>query len=454
MANNRDNHRIKGKIIIKACLKNTSPLLIGKGAGDSADHEVMQLPDGRPYIPASSLAGSVKQFMQSHGLGEFNNHLWGKTGREEKNPLQSHVRFDDLVPDNFDLTFISRRDGVKINHTTGIAEEGKKYDYNLIEPRLVFPFQAEITIRQNMKLDEVMAFVANLKAVMHHSAFRLGAFTNTGFGKFTCTDFHAYHFDFPANSTQWFEFIKSGELNFPEMEVVESPQIVQAGSFSIEAVFRLKTSLIIGSYGIKGDEPDKSQLKSKDGHVLPGKSIRGAIRHRAVKILNTLGEEKAEDRIKCLFGHVDEKKNEQKKGRLRIEEFLFQDDEVEPMVQNRIRIDRFTGGVIDGALFNSEPIWTKGQEAIKLTFTILKEAQPEERKLLMLLLKDLWMEDLAIGGEKNVGRGILIGLKASIYKEGDLIVKFQRNGDGPGLTFTKGDAATINELFQPENSTI
>src|SRR5690606_23595437 len=130
----------------------------------------------------------------------------------------------------------------------------------------------------------------------------------------------------------------------------------------------------------------------------------------------------------ALFGCVDESKKErnQIKSRLRIEETILRNDEVAPMVQDRIKIDRFTGGTVDGALFNSEPIWTTGDENITLCLSILKDVKPIEKKLLLMLLKDLWMEDLAIGGEKNVGRGLLIGQKASIYENSKIIASFER----------------------------
>jgi len=449
----RNSDRIIGKIIIRASLKNESPLLIGKGAGESTDIEIMQLPDGRPYIPASSMAGCLKQFMIDHDMTSDHNYLWGRTGNEEKNPIQSHLRIDDLVPASASISDISMRDGVKINHKTGTAEDAKKYDYHIVEPGLVFSFQSEITIRNGMNINEVTKFVSALRDVLRFSEFRIGALTNTGFGKFECLGFSAHQFKFPENAEAWFQFIDSGNISLSEMKLAEVSTIQQPGSFSIEAIFKLKTSLIIGAYGVKSTEPDKSQLKSRDRHVLPGKSIRGAIRHRAVKILNTLEIPNAESQANSLFGIVDEENGTKaQKGRLRVEEYIFKENEVEPMLQNRIRIDRFTGGVIDGALFNSEPVWTKGQEAIKLTFTILKEALPEEKKLLLLLLKDLWLEDLAIGGEKNIGRGILIGQKAKVFNDGELIAQFQRNGTSHELAFTVGDAAAINSLFEVETS--
>ncbi len=54
-------HRIIGKIILHATLTNQTPVLIGKGEGETTDVEMMRLPDGQPYIPASSIAGCLHQ---------------------------------------------------------------------------------------------------------------------------------------------------------------------------------------------------------------------------------------------------------------------------------------------------------------------------------------------------------------------------------------------------------
>ncbi len=95
----RYEDRIIGKVIIIAKLTNKTPLLIGRGSGDSVDIEVVKLPDGKPYIPGSSIAGCLKSFIQRDS-----EYFWGKTGGDSgskkrfDHSLQSHIRFDDLVP--------------------------------------------------------------------------------------------------------------------------------------------------------------------------------------------------------------------------------------------------------------------------------------------------------------------------------------------------------------------
>jgi hypothetical protein len=47
------------------------------------------------------------------------------------------------------------------------------------------------------------------------------------------------------------------------------------------------------------------------------------------------------------------------------------------------------------------------------------EAEPADKGLAVLLLKDLWTEDLSIGGERSIGRGYLKGISAKITIPGE-----------------------------------
>jgi CRISPR/Cas system CSM-associated protein Csm3 (group 7 of RAMP superfamily) len=446
--------RIIGKIIVTATLENLTPLMIGKGEGDAADVEVMRWMGDKPYIPATSLVGKIRQALNPDSNQQYRN-FFGSIGTDTKNQIQSHFIVDDLVPISTLGNDVVRRDGVKIEAKTNTAKDQAKYDYQVVEQGIQFPLRIEVTLREGMDIDEATVFLAQLKQYLSND-FYLGANSNTGLGKMKCKDFTAWHFDFPDHANQWFSYLDNGQISdLDQLDLDTDSSQLHSQAFVVKATFGLKSSLITGSYGIDGgDQSDKTQLKSRDKFVLSGKSIRGAIRHRALKIFNTLGAANAEDQIDKLFGIVVEDPGKTKKvlrGRLRVDECILpNDNKLEAKVQDRIRIDRFTGGVISGALFNSEPIWSTGKEKIELQFTIHNDPTPEEKKLLLLLLKDLWLSDLAIGGEKNIGRGVLIGQSATIFDEGKEVDSFATDGNG-GLQFASGSAAKINELFQAKS---
>jgi len=94
----------------------------------------------------------------------------------------------------------------------------------------------------------------------------------------------------------------------------------------------------------------------------------------------------------------------------------------------RIKIDRFTGGTIKTALFNTMPLWSNNEQnkSVTINMDVIKY-NPWEAGLMLQVLKDLWCEDLPIGGEKNVGRGILKGICAKIFL-GNKVIKIESDG--------------------------
>ena len=92
-------------------------------------------------------------------------------------------------------------------------------------------------------------------------------------------------------------------------------------------------------------------------------------------------------------------------------------EHVHSLVQNRIRIDRFTGGVLDNFLFNEAPVFGGPGSVVKLDVT-LRDPSRAEIGLLLLVLKDLWTADLPVGGGASVGRGRLQGLGAELSQDG------------------------------------
>jgi len=421
--------RIIGKIILTGKIKNTSPLLIGNGkGGEMADIEVILL-ESKPYIPSSSLAGALRSKWDKEKAGVTftltEEAFWGTKNTSSKKSYQSHYILSDLI--SIDSSKIVIRDGVSIDIKTGVSIKGAKYDYQIVEPGATFEFQLEATLRHGLKDDEVENIVRWIAITLNDDNFRIGALTSTGFGKFILEDCKAYKFTFPEKANDWLDYLKGVDPKAPlfELKDLEKSKLL-IENFHITADFQIKSALITGSYGIASSEPDKIHLTSNKIPILSGKAIKGAIRHRASKILDTLlpNEEKT---IHCLldqlFGWVNNNNDDDIKlekvkyykakaikSRIKIEETEL-GDSVKSMTQDRIKIDRFTGGVMQGAKFESQPVWKNNHSTFKISISIL-EYEIWEASLMLYILKDLWTGDLTIGGEKNIGRGVLIGKKA------------------------------------------
>lgn len=423
--------RIVGKIIVTGEIEALSPLMIGAGEGDVIDGVVVRGYEGNlPYIPATTLAGVLCHRLNADGGGRAARRFWGDLAGNDTGS-QSHLTISDLLPKAGSKTPVTViRDGIRLNPRTGIVEEGAKFNYEVVEPGVVFGLYMEVTIRawERDYTKDFMDIISRIRALCEAEGFSLGAMTTRGFGRvrLRTENFSVYHFDFrnnPSAAAAWLAYQPgSGK---PGVTEIDLPPAVEIGtSFVISADMAIASSLIIGSYPTDPAAPDKVHLESNGKPVLSGTSLRGAIRSRAEKIALTVAGDKAEDAKNLLlnkaFGWVDpdpakkEEKSEPVKSRVVVDEAVITGVKAE--VQNRVRIDRFTGGAADAALFDSMPVWNTGES--KVTIRVSIEDYSEEDQwlagLLLQVLKDLWTGDLPVGGEKGIGRGTLSGRAATI----------------------------------------
>ncbi len=160
--------------------------------------------------------------------------------------------------------------------------------------------------------------------------------------------------------------------------------------------------------------------------ILSGTSLTGVLRHRGEKIVNTL--QKDINIINEIFGFSDENSKQAKASRLIVDEVEI--NNTTDLIQNRIAIDRFTGGALHGALFNEQPIFGNDETSLEIKLE-LRQPQDYEIGLLLLLLKDLWTSDLPVGGTSSIGRGRLQGKYAIIKLKNKAWTISQKSNNEP-----------------------
>ena len=459
---------ICGRLLVTGRLRLITPLIIGGGSSLYGDSDIVVLKDmqGKPYIPSSSITGALKDDFNNHSYkGSVDqdkykqNKLWfwggeytfKRNDEKVRRSCQSAMMISDLILSEGSMARVRIRDGIRINRSTGIVEQGAKYDFEIVEPGIAFDFQMEVTIREAFNLELFNSFFDWIVYQLSQGQIALGARTNQGFGRCCLENISSYRYDYQDRDhiIAWLtgdrDIVRQTAGDYSQVDKLFKKETRQ---FSIKADFRIKNSLIVGSYSGDPSAPDKVHLKSYDGlketAVLPGTSIRGAIRSHAERIINTLGGD-GNEMLKGLFGWVDTEKpdsgrNKAIKGRIKIEEKPITLNTFVEEIQYRIKIDRFTGGVMNNALFDSMPIWAgQGDESMVTLELDIDRYQDWEAGLILLVLKDLWNGDLAVGGEKNIGRGTLLGQRASICLDGQTIVIKK---EAEGLTFQNEDGST------------
>jgi len=380
------------------------------------------------------------------------------------------------------------RDGVRIEPETRTAEDNKKYDTTLLAASSTFDLRFDLLIglpegcasRNDQKFkDHRMALLSTLATALDGLAkgeITLGARKRRGFGRCRVDEWTVRSHDLLDRKglLAWLAEDRPGWV-----EAVKPKQDAQIKSalgannliddnrrrFTMKATFALDGSLLVRS-GTPDEGPDMVHLQSprpdNNGRmvrrpILAGTSWAGVLRSRATQIVNTLApqrQKQADDIIECIFGPEEIRTSDRnvKASRIEIAETdIHEFDEtgkriIKPLEQTRIKIDRFTGGAFESALFSEEPLFGSRDSRLTMELSLrlpkdqATQMQHAEIGLLLLLLKDLWTGDLPLGGEVSVGRGRLRGVQAEINYAGR---KWGLEAGGDGLTITAGERAEL-----------
>ncbi len=362
---------------------------------------------------------------------------------------QSPLIIDDAFSVTRGLPDVELRDGVKLTATTRTAEEKKKYDYQLLAAGTRFKLRFELLLDDDQRKNErrLKALAIALRGLggrklengqFEDGEIRLGARKRRGFGCCRVMNWEVTTYDLtkPNDLFAWLAVdykdkdgwklehtpkAISGDDIFALLNVAPSEgSLDRREDFEIEADFEIDGSVMIRSgFDDQHSGPDTVHLKTKPRtgesakSVLSGTSIAGAVRQRALRIANTLAANPdARKFIDNVFGPEEIKSGITPfASRVLInEEFI---NGGQSLVQTRIKIDRFTGGTIESALLEEAPHFGG---AVKLRIS-LRNPEDNEIGLLLLVLKDLWLGDMPLGGESSVGRGRLRGVKAVIRRK-------------------------------------
>ena len=396
---------IIGKALICGTIHLDSPVLISAGSAgtewqNEADAYVLRNAMEQPFIPGTSLAGVLRRRVRDIDAA-LEELLFGGA-KQSAGDLQSAVAIDDIMLEHAHITV---RDGVGIDDYTGTGLTGAKYDYEAVERGAEGKLRIVVTVRSYHKA-AYPGFTDAVKrlADMLAGGIRLGALTAKGFGRVSCRDVQALFYDFSRR-----EDVRDWLLKKTPSHVYSgrAGSVISPKNFIVEGEFALKTSLLVRG---ADDDGNVAQLKSGSDFLISGTTIKGVLRHRAMYILRRLG--KPEEILRGLMGYAE--KDDRKKSRFLTAETYFKDGVTEA-AQSRIAVDRFTCGAMTGKLFTERPVWpgSKGVPVLKIAFEI-EDCAEWEAGLALLLLKDLWNGNIAVGGGASVGRGYLQGVVARV----------------------------------------
>lgn len=457
MAGPGDVRPIVARWVITGNLVLESAVHLGNGEqGEAVDMPLQRdRLQGKPLLTGASLAGGLRSYLLDW-LDGYGREEPGRMDRESQDSVRSNrakrlkvvadllggARGDDEGGQSPLIVFdslatlshaVEIRDGVAIESETGRAEDHKKFDIEILPAGTKFPLRFELVISDPQEEQAQVSLLATALKGLEDGDIAIGARRSRGLGACQAKDWQAKRFEL---STQqgWLSWLGSDydrplpNTAAPQTKIDQAlktahptltlnTQPDERKRLTIIAHLTLDGGLLVRSSGIDAAAADATHLTSGGKPVLPGTGLAGALRARALRIAHVVhNEDDAKQWIKRLFGpRLEGTTNgnfQPRASRLRVSETVVNNSH--RLRPNRIKIDRFTGGVIDGALFDEEPIYG-GQ--VQITMEV-RDPQPGEAGLLLLVLKDLLTGDLPMGGTSAVGRGVVKGT-ADIVMEGN-----------------------------------
>jgi CRISPR/Cas system CSM-associated protein Csm3 (group 7 of RAMP superfamily) len=460
---------IRQRIIVEGDLVLQTPAHFGNGDGD----EVTDMPllldpyDNRsPLLTGASVAGALRGYLRERELGYGTRAngdsasvlLFGGSKAADDGEQSPLIVADSLGRSDGKVI----RAGVRLDGKTRTAVDKALFDIQLWQAGTTFPLRFELLIGAKDDATALKRALATALDGLSNGSIMLGARKRRGYGAVKVKKWRVQAYDLtqPAWLCAW---LQNGNDDLPSETAVSDLKKAlgvdnliadNRQQFRLHAAFALQGSLLIRSGEGQDDTgPDMVHLHARQPNgekkpILSGTSLTGVLRARAQRIANTIQEGNDADKlINYLFGgeYQDKGQTRLRASQLTVKETVVENGRAD-LVQSRVSIDRFTGGARETALFNQQPVFAKDETIVTIDLH-LRKPEKHDVGLLLLLLKDLWTEDLPLGGESSVGRGRLQGRRAELVYKNEERQEWVITAVGSNqLKFDKGEPADLQKF--------
>lgn len=444
----KNQYRFLARIIIEA----KTPLNIGSGnKGIKSDSLVLRDINGLPFIPGTTIAGLLR-----HTLGDDADKYMGS--QEMGSPLivtEAKMLDDDgivldgiLSQDKLHSPFLANFRQLPIRQHAKIGDRGAtikggKFDEEIVLKGARFCFEMELLSDNDN--DTKFKDILN---TLNSDTFRIGSGSRSGFGEIEVVgsqcQFKKINLENPEQKEWYLKKSSSLSEKWQDAETIKLETTKTKGWTTYEIQLNPIDFMLFGS-GFGNDKADMTFVREsfvdwsttpaivKDHEqviLIPASSVKGALSHRLAFHYNKLKKIFADDlpegkkikdfvgknneAVKAVFGSEGEKGSDGKMqnklcGNVLMSD-IIQEATVSSKILNHVSIDRFTGGAIDGALFNEETLYGKGQ-SFNLKLIVNNDAFKDEdvQTAFEDSLRDLCSGMLPLGGGVNRGNGCFKG---------------------------------------------
>lgn len=279
--------RLKGTLVAQ------SPLHVG-GHGDDVDTDVPLARDGagRLYIPGTSLAGALREHVERLFVDPLINGLWGDARNDQG--CASFVVVNDLRIENADQVGVEVRDGVGIDRQWGAAAEHIKYDRAILPRGTRVELSIAVEVEHRDTRTEALAMVAALKDALERGQIRLGAAKTRGLGCICLKNGELTEQIYGTRQGILSLLRNNSGVPVPDSELEQARQAHPVSprprlTFTIHWKPVGPLMVKAGFDGIAVDMfPLTSGIDGEMALVLPGSSVKGALRSQAERIVRTV----------------------------------------------------------------------------------------------------------------------------------------------------------------------
>ena len=411
-----------------------TPLKVGSANSDFLQDSPIQKDwNGLPMILGTSIAGVLRKDFEGD-----DNEIFGKEDGS-KVIFSNALLLDENEKVNEGLLleksgFLELFDNLPIREHTaitdkGVAKEHSKFDEEVVYKGSRFKFSIEM-------LDNDEAF-SKLIELLQSPSFRLGGGSTKGFGKFRVLAIETTTLETTEQLAEYSSSLNAKLLNSRSVDVL-TPNSKTHTQYTLK--IKPDDFFMFGS-GFGDTDTDQTPVYEQvvDYSVkdltakqilIPASSIKGALSHRTAFYYNKKMLEEGKDHtqvdenndaVKAIFGHKKEMAEDGEtelgqKGKLLISDCFQEERDESTKVFDHVAIDRFTGGGIEGALFNEKTIAQKDKWEIE----ILLEENIDDVFVdaFEKALYDVTTGMLALGGATTKGHGVFSG---TVLKNGEVL---------------------------------
>ncbi len=389
------------KIYYRIIFRLASALSVGSGENRYSDNDLVRDSAGDPFIPGTSLAGIYRSLLEKKDADKY----FGTAKNENQGDKSKILVYDAKLRYAGDKDCHSRsiRDCVGLDQWK-TSKTGCKFDFEVIEPEAEFITYLE----QNLeKGDKEVSY--KLAMAWRNHQIHIGSKTMRGLGSIKDVAVCCKRFNLAeqAELNQWLDFdmYREEDWNGTELQEICKMENDPKNFISLEYRLRQKSGISIRRYTTQAStekvQPDAQQLTcilGKNGEeipYIPGTSWAGTFRHHMERLASGCTEE--------YFGNCE------RRSRIRFHESFIKGAFYKVLTRNAV--DRFTGGVVDNALF-TEKMWYGGETVLQIEIPAKTDVRFQQA--LAASMVDLHMGLLSVGGFTAIGRGIFEGVSLLI----------------------------------------